>query len=181
MVSERLLGPALALGLLVLNGTVQAQPSAAQRETARELMGEARRLRERGDLEGALGRFRAADAIMNVPTTALEVAATQAELGKLIDAREGLLRMLVTHPAARNPPKAGTTPSGSARAFADPGDPHVRSARQHVRPRLSGRWRGNARGRARRGGGNLRHLTQECGRIRLPEQGLPALDLARSA
>jgi len=103
MVSERLLGPALALGLLVLNGTAQAQPSAAQRETARELMGEARRLRERGDLQGALGRFRAADAIMNVPTTALEVAATQVELGELIEAREGLLRMLATHAAPDDP------------------------------------------------------------------------------
>jgi hypothetical protein len=95
-VSKRNLGRGLALALLVLNGSAQAQPSAAQRETARELMAEARRLHERGDLKGALARFSAADAIMNVPTTTFEVAETQAELGKLIEARESLLRLLGT-------------------------------------------------------------------------------------
>src|SRR3954463_8217790 len=100
MVSERNLGRGLALALLVLSGAAQAQPSAAQRETARELMDEARRLRERGDLNGALGRFSAADAIMNVPTTTLQVATTQVELGNLIEARESLLRLLGTRPGA---------------------------------------------------------------------------------
>ena len=103
MVSERNLGRGLALALLVLSGAAQAQPSAAQRETARELMAEARRLRERGDLNGALGRFSAADAIMNVPTTSLQVATTQVELGKLIEARETLLRLLGTRPGAADP------------------------------------------------------------------------------
>ena len=103
MVSERNLGRGLALALLVLTGRAQAQPSAAQRETARELMAEGRRLHERGDLKGALGRFSAADAIMNVPTTTFEVAATQAELGKLIEARESLLRLLGTHQGPADP------------------------------------------------------------------------------
>lgn len=103
MASERRLGQGLALALLILNGVAQAQPNAAQRETARELMADARRLRERGNLEEALGRFRAADAIMNVPTTAYEVAATQAELGKLIEARESLLRLLGTHQSPNDP------------------------------------------------------------------------------
>jgi hypothetical protein len=103
MVSERNLGRGLALALLVLSGAAQAQPSAAQRETARELMAEARRLRERGDLNGALGRFSAADAIMNVPTTTLQVATTQVELGKLIEARDTLLRLLGTRQGPADP------------------------------------------------------------------------------
>jgi hypothetical protein len=102
-VSERPLGRGLAVALLFLNATALAQPSAAQRETARALMADARRLRERGDLNGALGRFSAADAIMNVPTTALEVAATQAELGKLVEARESLLRLLAAPPGPGDP------------------------------------------------------------------------------
>jgi hypothetical protein len=103
MVFDRNLGRGLALALLVLTGTAHAQPSAAQRETARELMAEARRLHGRGDLKGALARFSAADAIMNVPTTAFEVAATQAELGKLIEAREILLRLLGARPGPADP------------------------------------------------------------------------------
>jgi hypothetical protein len=103
MASERRLGRGLALALLVLSGAAQGLPSAAQRETARELMAEARRLRERGDLQGALARFGAADAIMNVPTTALEVATTQAQLGKLIEARESLLRLLSIPPRTDDP------------------------------------------------------------------------------
>jgi hypothetical protein len=103
MVSERSLGRGLALALLLLHSQAQALPSAAQRETARQLMAEGRRLHERGDLTGALGRFSAADAIMNVPTTALEVAATQAELGKLIEARESLLRLLVRQQRSTDP------------------------------------------------------------------------------
>ena len=57
-------------------------------------MAEARDLRERHDLEGALARFRGADAIMGVPTTGFEVARTQADLGKLVEARETLPRVL---------------------------------------------------------------------------------------
>jgi len=103
MVSDRVLARALALALLVLNSPAQAQPSAAQRETARELMAEGRRLHERGDLNGALGRFSAADAIMHVPTTTLPVATTQVELGKLIEARESLLRLLATRQGPADP------------------------------------------------------------------------------
>ena len=101
--SERNLLRRLALALLLLNGTAQAQPSASQRETARELMAEARRLHGRGELKAALARFSAADAIMNVPTTTFEVAATQAELGNLIEARETLLRLLAKRPVPAEP------------------------------------------------------------------------------
>lgn len=103
MAFERILSGALGLALLALAGLTQAEPSAAKRETARELMAEGRQLRERGDLQGALSRFSAADAIMNVPTTGFEVAAAQADLGKVVEARESLLRVLGTAPAEDEP------------------------------------------------------------------------------
>lgn len=80
-------------GLLVWPCTVYADPSAAQRETARSLMAQARELRDRGDNKGALVRFKAADAIMGVPTTAFEVARTQTDLALLVEARETLRRL----------------------------------------------------------------------------------------
>ena len=42
----------------------------------------------------ALARFSSADALMSVPTTGFEVAATQAQLGRLVEARETLRRVL---------------------------------------------------------------------------------------
>ena len=85
---------ALLLALLLSAGLAQAQPSAAQKETARGLMAEGRELRDRGDLASALTRFNAADSLMGVPTTGFEVASTQAQLGKLVEARETLQRVL---------------------------------------------------------------------------------------
>jgi hypothetical protein len=94
MVFSSLLSGGLLLGLLLGTTALHAQPSAAQKETARGLMAEARELREQGDLDGALTRFTAADSLMSVPTTGFEVAATQAELGRLVEARETLRRVL---------------------------------------------------------------------------------------
>jgi hypothetical protein len=67
-------------------GAAVAQPSASDRETARSLMQEARDLRDRGHTQDALKRFKAADDIMHVPTTGLEVAKTQAAMGMLVEA-----------------------------------------------------------------------------------------------
>jgi hypothetical protein len=92
--SKTLAGGALLLGLLLCGSVAHAQPSAAQKETARGLMAEGRELRERGDLNGALTRFSAADSLMGVPTTGFEVASTQAQLGRLVEARETLRHVL---------------------------------------------------------------------------------------
>jgi len=51
--------------------------------------GEAKR--SKGDHKGALEAYKAADAIMNVPTTGLEVGREEAELGMLLEARDTLL------------------------------------------------------------------------------------------
>lgn len=101
--SSSLLLGGLLVGLLLGSATLRAQPSAAQKETARGLMAEARELREHGDLDAALTRFTAADSLMNVPTTGFEVAATQAQLGRLVEARETLRRVLAIAQSADDP------------------------------------------------------------------------------
>jgi hypothetical protein len=98
--------PAVALlgaALLLRSVHAHAQPSAAQKETARGLMAEGRELREQGDLRGALTRFSAADSLMSVPTTGYELAATQAQLGKFVEARDTLRRVLAIAQAADDP------------------------------------------------------------------------------
>lgn len=94
MASRSWLAGALTLCLCLATALAVAQPSAAQKETARGLMAEGRELREQGDLHAALSRFTAADSLMGVPTTGFEVAATQADLGRLVEARETLRRVL---------------------------------------------------------------------------------------
>lgn len=71
-----------------------AEPSAADKETARSLMEDGDTKRDKGDLKGALKSYEAADAIMKVPTTGLEVAKAQAALGLLIEARDTLQRVV---------------------------------------------------------------------------------------
>jgi hypothetical protein len=115
---------ALALGLCVLTSSVTAlaQPSAAQKETARGLMAEGRELREQGDMPGALARFAAADSLMGVPTTGYEMAAAQADLGKWVEARETLRRVLALPQSPDDPP-----PFSEARAKARALDQRLQS------------------------------------------------------
>jgi hypothetical protein len=116
MTASRRLGAATVLSVLLATSLVQAQPSAAQKETARSLMAEARELREHGDLQGAFARFSAADSIMGVPTTGFEMAATQAELGKLVEARETLRRVLAL-PQSPDDPEPFNEARAKARAL----------------------------------------------------------------
>jgi len=90
---SRLVPIALLAGALGFSTVALADPSAADKETARSLMNEGRAARDRGDLKGALKSFSGADAIMHVPTTGLEVAKTQAALGLLVEARDTALRV----------------------------------------------------------------------------------------
>jgi len=93
-----------AIAVLLCTVAAQAEPSAAQKEAARTLMAEARERRDKQDLKGALSRFQAADAIMNVPTTGFEVAKTQAELGLWVEALTTVRRILTT-PAKPDDPE----------------------------------------------------------------------------
>jgi hypothetical protein len=79
---------ALVLAALSATSAAHADPTAADRETARTLMDQGRDLRDKGDLKEALKRFQAANDIMHVPTTALEVAKSQVALGLLVEARD---------------------------------------------------------------------------------------------
>ena len=84
----RLVVAAASLGALFAASGARAEPTAADRETARSLMQEARELRDKGHLQDALKRFKAADDLMRVPTTGLELARTQAAMGLLLEARD---------------------------------------------------------------------------------------------
>lgn len=79
--------------------------SLADKETARAQMDEGDAKREKQDYKGALAAYEKADAIMHVPTTGLEVARMQAQLGMLLEARETLSRV-VRLPAKPNEPAA---------------------------------------------------------------------------
>ena len=104
---------AAATVLLSASGHAHAQ-SLADRETARSLMDEGDKKRDAGDMKGALKNYEAADAIMHVPTTGLEVARAQAALGHLLEARDVLGRVL------RTPAKPGEpAPFTAARKAAD--------------------------------------------------------------
>jgi hypothetical protein len=97
---------ALAFFLACVSAGAPARAqSAADRESARSYMQEGRDLRDRRDLGGALRRFQAADAIMHVPTTGLEVARTQAMLRKLVEARDTISAIQRLPASPSDPPQ----------------------------------------------------------------------------
>ncbi|WP_437707276.1 hypothetical protein WMF45_26440 [Sorangium sp. So ce448] len=78
---------ALGLTVALAPGAAQAEPSAADRQTARTLLIEGRNKLAAGDAKGALVDFNAAHAIMQVPTTGLDLARAQVALGLLVEGR----------------------------------------------------------------------------------------------
>lgn len=80
---------ALALGT---PATAHAQ-TAADRETARSLMEQGHDLYDKKDFKEALKRFKAANDIMHVPSTALWTAKAQTQLGLLVEARDTIAAM----------------------------------------------------------------------------------------
>jgi len=83
----------LVIAALACAWPAQADPSAADKETARGLMNEGRADRDKGDLKGAVKAFAAADALMHVPTTGIELAKAQVAVGQLVEARDTALRV----------------------------------------------------------------------------------------
>jgi hypothetical protein len=102
--ASKLLMASLLAAALGVSAVASAEPSAADKETARGLMTEGRADRDKGDLKGALKAFVGADAIMHVPTTGLEVAKSQAALGLLVEARETAIRVTRIGDRANDPP-----------------------------------------------------------------------------
>jgi hypothetical protein len=109
MGSERARRLAIVTGIAAMlwSHAAAAQSTAADRETARALMREGRELRDRGELASALKEFEAANEIMHVPTTELEVARTQAALGLLVEALDTIATIRRT-PAAPDEPQPFT-------------------------------------------------------------------------
>jgi hypothetical protein len=75
-----------------------AEPTPSEKETARGMMDEGHAKRDAGDHAAALAQFQGADAIMHVPTTALEVGREQVALGQLVEARDTLERLMRSAP-----------------------------------------------------------------------------------
>lgn len=107
MVSERLLAPlsaALLAAALLLAPAARAEPSAADRETARALMKEGDRHLDADDAAQALRAYQAAHGIMNVPPTGVAVVRALTRLGRLVEARDVALQVI------RSPASAGESP-----------------------------------------------------------------------
>lgn len=86
----------LCLGALFLVSPSLAradEPSAADRETARNLLREGDEKFAARDFAGALKAYQAAHAIMQVPTTGLPLGKAQIEKGLLVEARDTLLQV----------------------------------------------------------------------------------------
>ncbi len=77
--------------------------SAADKETARAQFEQGKQRRDRSDFAGALEAFKAADAIMKVPTTKLAVARAHASLGQLVEARDAALFVELIPAASKEP------------------------------------------------------------------------------
>jgi len=93
----------LVVPLALAVASAHADPSSADRETARRLMREGRERRDARDYQTALQSFQAADAIMQVPTTGVEVARTEILLGQLVEARDRLLAVVRFPKTPREP------------------------------------------------------------------------------
>lgn len=91
------------LMLAAAPSAAEAQRSAADIESARQLYNQGIALRDRGDQQGALEKFRAAHALGNTPITGIELCRSHAALAQPVEAREVCLGV------ARIPPLAGET------------------------------------------------------------------------
>lgn len=86
------------------SGVRAAEPSAADRETARSLMKEGDRYFEAKDFPHALQAYQGAYAVVKVPTTGLSVSKTLIALNRLIEARDVALQVTRIPAAAGDPP-----------------------------------------------------------------------------
>src|SRR4051794_24085519 len=88
------IAPIVVVGLALFAGSAHAEPSGAEKETARGMMHDGYVRAQSGDLEAALKAYRGADAIMKVPTTGVAVVRTLAAMGRLLEARERALAVV---------------------------------------------------------------------------------------
>lgn len=91
------------LAMLVAGAGDSLAQTKSERDMARALMDEGDAKVETKDYEGALRAYRAAHTIMNVPTTGIEVARVEAELGRLVAARKVALEIAQMAPKPGEP------------------------------------------------------------------------------
>ena len=135
MARSHKLGFALAALLSVAVAAPQVhadEPSAADAETALQLFKDGKALRDKGDIPGALSKFRAAYALAETPITALELGRTYAMLGKVIEAREILLGV-ARIPARKNESQKSLDARPDAAALAAAMQPRLASLTVHVK------------------------------------------------
>ncbi|MBK8254864.1 MAG: hypothetical protein IPK82_19670 [Polyangiaceae bacterium] len=84
--------------------SVPNTPSPQDRARAKTLMDEGDEKLDAKDLEGALAAYQAADAIMHVPTTGIEVAKTLSKLGRVYPAYEAM-KAVATSQAVEGEPE----------------------------------------------------------------------------
>jgi hypothetical protein len=123
----------IALTCWLASASAHAEPSAAERETARSAMDEGDRQRAAGDQQAALASYRAADEIMRVPTTGIEVARTQAQLGLLVEARSSAIETANLPESPGEPSVFGEARRAAAELAAQL-EPRVPSIRTVVMP-----------------------------------------------
>lgn len=125
---RRLVALLTSLALLGASLATYAEPTPAQKETARTLMKDGRDRRDKGDHKGALEKFKAAHAIMKVPTTGLEVGREEEALGQLNEARDTYLAVARMTPEA-NDPKPFAEARAQAEKLADAVAPRIPSVK----------------------------------------------------
>ncbi|MGZ3476462.1 MAG: tetratricopeptide repeat protein [Polyangiales bacterium] len=84
-------------------------PTGEDMATARKLYNQGRELRDKGNIEGALEKFKQAHALAATPITGYELGKTHMQLGQLVQAREAFLsvaRVAVTKDESKNSAKA---------------------------------------------------------------------------
>jgi hypothetical protein len=91
----------LLLALIATSASVHAEPNAADLESARALFRDANALRDAGQHQAALEKYRAANALGRTPITGYELGRAYVNVGQLIEARDVLLSI------DRLPVKAG--------------------------------------------------------------------------
>jgi hypothetical protein len=84
---------AVGTALAVAPTRASADPSAADKETARSLVKEGDRRFEARDYAAAVEAYRGAHAIMDVPTTGIGLGRAQEALGQLVEARDTFLEV----------------------------------------------------------------------------------------
>lgn len=115
----------VALALVLAAPSALAEPTPAERETARTLLLSGRDKKKAGKLKEALADFERANGIMHVPTTALDLGKAQEAMGLLIEARASFLE------AARFPATA------DASAAFKKASKEAKSLAESITPRLS--------------------------------------------